>query len=171
MTLMMAVLTLRWPKRLSARCVGLSGCLLAALAKAAACSLLWMDPAARQDYDHACHCHCPNAVLRQHLFQSHHRVTSTLLPACCLAIPLHCLLAASTVACSASCLAEPGCCVQLVVCFGVALVTKADVSVNPLGLFYAACGVLVTFFYQIVSGCDRPHATMAVDVDRLLCSL
>ena len=74
-------------------------------------------------------------------------------------------------ACSPSCLAKPGCCVQLVVCFGVALVTKADVSVNPLGLFYAACGVLVTFFYQIVSGCDRPHATMAVDVDRLLCSL
>ena len=40
---------------------------------------------------------------------------------------------------------------QLLVCIGVAQATNADLSTSSMGLMYAAVGVLVTAFYQIVS--------------------
>ena len=39
---------------------------------------------------------------------------------------------------------------QFLVCLGVAQATQADVTTNSIGLFFAACGILVTSVYQIV---------------------
>lgn len=47
---------------------------------------------------------------------------------------------------------------QLLVCVGVAQATNADLSTSSIGLVYAALGVLVTAFYQIVRRRSRMTA-------------
>jgi solute carrier family 35 protein E3 len=37
------------------------------------------------------------------------------------------------------------------ICLGVALASNADTTINNIGLFFAAIGVVVTSFYQIVT--------------------
>ena len=50
---------------------------------------------------------------------------------------------------------------QFVVSIGVGLVTHADVTVNSVGLFFAALGVLVTSLYQIVGTGIRLRRSLA----------